>query len=219
VVAISFPAAPTLPEAIHNQSCLVVGGVYVGDVDEGMKVLQPLRELGTPLADISGPTPFMAVNSAFDPLFPMGTYQSYWKAQNLDTLPDEVLAIVAAKADSRPSPTTLAVLFQMGGAINRVAPEDTAYAERTAKWMSSFDGNWENPDDNRANIAWVRDAFDQVARYGKGTTYTNFTGQADESADSLVRAAYGTNIHRLRTIKKQYDPDNFFRINPNILPV
>jgi hypothetical protein len=106
----------------------------------------------------------------------------------------------------------------MGGAINRVAPGDTAYAERSAEWMSSFDGNWENPDDNTANIAWVRDAFDQVARYGKGTTYTNFTGQADESADSLVRAAYGGNIDRLRMIKKQYDPDNFFRINPNILP-
>ena len=183
-----------------------------------MKVLQPLRELGTPLADISGPTPFVGVNSAFDPFFPMGTYQSYWKAQNLDTLPDEALAVIAAKADSRPSPVTLAVVFHMGGAINRVASDDTAYGERTAQWMSSFDGNWEDPKDNAANIAWVRDAFDQVARYGKGSTYTNFTGQADETADALARNAYGANTARLRAIKKQYDPDNFFRINPNILP-
>ena len=217
-VGISMPADPGLPEAVHNQSCLVIGGVYVGDVDEGMKVLQPLRELGTPLADISGPTPFVGVNSAFDPFFPMGTYQSYWKAQNLDTLPDEALAVIAAKADSRPSPVTLAVVFQMGGAINRVGSTDTAYSERTARWMSSFDGNWENPDDNEANIGWVRDAFEQVARYGKGSTYTNFTGQADETADALTRNAYGVNTARLRAIKKQYDPDNFFRINPNILP-
>ena len=217
-VGISMPADPGLPEAVHNQSCLVIGGVYVGDVDEGMKVLQPLRELGTPLADISGPTPFVGVNSAFDPFFPMGTYQSYWKAQNLDTLPDEALAVIAAKADSRPSPVTLAVVFQMGGAINRVGSTDTAYSERTAQWMSSFDGNWENPDDNEANIGWVRDAFEQVARYGKGSTYTNFTGQADETADALARNAYGANTARLRAIKKQYDPDNFFRINPNILP-
>jgi FAD/FMN-containing dehydrogenase len=217
-VAISMPADPSLPEAVHNQSCLIIGGVYVGDVDEGMKVLQPLRELGTPLADISGPTPFTGVNSAFDPFFPMGTYQSYWKAQNLDTLPDEALAIIAAKADSRPSPVTLAVVFHMGGAINRVGSADTAYGERTAQWMSSFDGNWEDPDDNAANIAWVRDAFDQVARHGKGSTYTNFTGQADEPAEALARNAYGPNIARLRAIKKQYDPDNFFRLNPNILP-
>jgi FAD/FMN-containing dehydrogenase len=217
-VGISMPADPTLPEPVHNQSCLVIGGVFVGDVDEGMKVLQPLRELGTPLADISGPTPFVGVNSAFDPFFPMGTYQSYWKAQNLDTLPDEALAVIAAKADSRPSPVTLAVVFHMGGAINRVGSADTAYGERTAQWMSSFDGNWEDPKDNAANIAWVRDAFDQVARYGKGSTYTNFTGQADETADALARNAYGANTARLQAIKKQYDPDNFFRINPNILP-
>jgi len=217
-VAISMPADPSLPEAVHNQSCLIIGGVYVGDVDEGMKVLQPLRELGTPLADISGPTPFVGVNSAFDPFFPMGTYQSYWKAQNLDTLPDEALAIIAAKADSRPSPVTLAVVFHMGGAINRVGSDETAYSERTAEWMSSFDGNWEDPNDNTANIAWVRDAFDQVARYGKGSTYTNFTGQADETADALARNAYGPNTARLQNIKKQYDPENFFRINPNIVP-
>jgi FAD/FMN-containing dehydrogenase len=217
-VGISMPADPGLPEAVHNQSCLIIGGVYVGDADDGMKVLQPLRELGTPLADISGPTPFVGVNSAFDPFFPMGTYQSYWKAQNLDTLPDEALAVIAAKADSRPSPVTLAVVFQMGGAINRVGSADTAYSERTAQWMSSFDGNWENPDDNEANIAWVRGAFNEVAQYGKGSTYTNFTGQADETADALARNAYGPNTARLRAIKKQYDPDNFFRINPNILP-
>ena len=217
-VGISMPADPSLPEAVHNQSCLIVGGVYVGEVDEGMKVLQPLRELGTPLADISGPWPFMAVNTAFDPFFPMGVYQSYWKAQNLDTLSDELLAIIAAKADSRPSPVTLAVVFHMGGAINRVGSADTAYAERTAQWMSSFDGNWENPDDNAANVAWVRDAFNQVARYGKGSTYTNFTGQADETVDALARNAYGANTARLRAIKREYDPDNFFRINPNIVP-
>jgi hypothetical protein len=158
------------------------------------------------------------VNSAFDPFFPMGTYQSYWKAQNLDTLPDEALAVIAAKADSRPSPVTLAVVFHMGGAINRVGSTETAYGERTAQWMSSFDGNWEDPDDNATNVAWVRDAFDQVAHFGKGSTYTNFTGQADETADALARNAYGPNTARLRSIKKQYDPDNFFRINPNIVP-
>jgi hypothetical protein len=68
--------------------------------------------------------------------------------------------------------------------------------------MSSFDGNWEDPKDNVANIAWVRCAFDEVARFGKGSTYTNFTGQADETTDALARNAYGANTARLRAIKK-----------------
>ena len=181
-------------------------------------MMQPLRELATPLADISQPMPFSAVQTSFDPFFPMGQLQSYWKAQNLDTLPDEVLAVIAEKANSRPSPITLAVVFHMGGAINRVGSGDTAYGERSAQWMSSFDGNWENPDDNESNVAWVRGAFNEVAKFGKGSTYTNFTGQADETTEALARNAYGPNTARLREIKKQYDSDNFFRINPNILP-
>ncbi|HEX9258325.1 MAG TPA: BBE domain-containing protein, partial [Acidimicrobiales bacterium] len=132
--------------------------------------------------------------------------------------PDELLAVIADKADSRPSPVTLAATFQLGGAINRVDADATAYAERSAKWMSSFDGNWVDPADNAANIAWVRSAFNDVARYGKGSTYTNFTGQADESSDALAQNAYGPNTERLRAIKRKYDPDNFFRVNPNILP-
>ena len=217
-LAITMPAAPTLPPAIHNQACLVIGGVYVGAPDEGMKVMQPLRELGTPLADISQPMPFAVVQSAFDGLFPMGTLQSYWKAQNLSRLPDEATSIIAARAKQRPSPLTLVVTFQMGGAINRVGATDTAYGERSAPWMSSVDGNWENPADNAANIAWVRESFKQISPYSTGTTYTNFTGQADETAGALAANAYGVNMDRLRRIKAQYDPDNFFRLNANISP-
>ena len=217
-VAITMPAAPTLPPPIHNQACLIIGGVYVGAAEDGMKVMQPLRELGTPLADISQPMPFSMVQTAFDPLFPMGKLQSYWKAQNLADLPDKATEVIAARANQRPSPLTLVVTFQMGGAINRVGATDTAYAERSAAWMSSIDGNWENPTDTAANIAWVRESFRQIAPYSTGTTYTNFTGQADETAGALTTTAYGANMNRLRRIKAQYDPDNFFRLNPNILP-
>jgi FAD/FMN-containing dehydrogenase len=217
-LAITMPAAPTLPPPIHDQACLVVGGVYAGSPDEGMRVMQPLRELGTPLADISQPMPFHVVQGAFDPLFPMGKFNSYWKAQNLASLPDTATEVIAAKANERPSPLTLVVTFQMGGAINRVGAGDTAYGERSAPWMSSIDGNWENPADNAKNVAWVRESFRQISPYSTGTTYTNFTGQADETAVALASAAYGKNMERLRAIKAAYDPDNFFRVNANIAP-
>ena len=213
-----MPADPSLPPAIHNQACLVIGGVFVGAPEAGMKVMQPLRELGTPLADISQPMPFTAVQSAFDGLFPMGKLQSYWKAQYLAELPDEAIAVIAATANGRPAPVTLVATFQMGGAINRVGPTETAYGERSALWMSSIDGNWDSPADNEANIAWVRKSFAQIAPYSNGTTYTNFTGQADEAAGALADTAYGQNMTRLRQIKASYDPENFFRLNPNIAP-
>jgi FAD/FMN-containing dehydrogenase len=217
-LAITMPAAPTLPPPIHNQACLVIGGVYAGLPEQGMRAMQPLRELATPLADISQPMPFHHVQTAFDPLFPMGKLQSYWKAQNLASLPDRAVEIIAARANQRPAPLTLVVTFQMGGAINRVGATETAYAERSAPWMSSIDGNWENPADNAKNIAWVRESFSQIAPYSTGTTYTNFTGQADESPSALASTAYGSNMERLRLIKAKYDPDNFFRLNANIAP-
>ena len=145
-------------------------------------------------------------------------FQSYWKAQNLASPPDRAIENIADRANQRPAPVTLVVTYQMGGAINRVAATDTAYAERSALWMSSIDGNWENPADNAKNIAWVRESFNQIAPYSTGTTYTNFTGQADESAVALASTAYGANMARLSVIKAKYDPDNFFRLNANIAP-
>jgi FAD binding domain-containing protein/berberine-like enzyme len=217
-LAITMPASPTLPPPIHNQPCFVIGGVYAGSPEDGMKIMQPLREFATPLADISQPMPFQVVQTAFDPIFPMGKLQSYWKAQNLASLPDRAIEIIAARANQRPAPLTLVVTFQMGGAINRVGATETAYAERSAPWMSSIDGNWENPADNGKNIAWVRETFNQIAPYSTGTTYTNFTGQADESANALASTAFGTNMVRLSAVKAKYDPDNFFRLNANIIP-
>ena len=217
-LGITMPAAPTLPPAIHDQACLLVGGVYAGDPQEGMKVMAPLRKLGDPLADISQPMPFQVVQTAFDSFFPMGKLQSYWKAQNLSGLPDDAIDVIAGRATQRPSPLTLVVTFQMGGAINRVGPTDTAYVERTAPWMSSIDGNWEHPADNEANIAWVRESFRRITPYSTGTTYTNFTGQADETSGALAANAYGANMARLSAIKAKYDPDNFLRLNANIAP-
>ena len=106
----------------------------------------------------------------------------------------------------------------MGGRINKVGPTETAYAERSAPWMSSIDGNWENPAENEANVAWVRESFKQIAPFSTGTTYTNFTGQSDEAAGALAATAYGANMARLRRIKARYDPGNFFRLNANIAP-
>jgi FAD/FMN-containing dehydrogenase len=69
-VTITFPAAPDFPEVVHDRAVAVVGGVYVGDPDEGMKAMQPLRGLGTLLMDMSQPMPFTAVQTAFDPFLP-----------------------------------------------------------------------------------------------------------------------------------------------------
>jgi FAD/FMN-containing dehydrogenase len=217
-VTLTFPANPDLPEAVHDRPVIIVGGVYVGDVDAGLAEMQPLRELGTPLFDMSGPTPFVGVQTGFDPLFPRDTLRSYWKSQYVDELSDAAIDTIAAKAQDRPAPLTLVNTFHMGGAIARVGEEDTAFATRTSPYMVSIDGMWTEEGDDQANVAWVRSAWNDVGEYGTGEVYLNFTGLADEDATAGVDSAMGRNLGRLAEIKAKYDPDNFFRINNNVVP-
>jgi FAD/FMN-containing dehydrogenase len=217
-VGITFPANPELPEAIHDRPVVIVGGVFVGDVEEGLKITAPLRELGTPLFDMSGPTPFVGVQTGFDPLFPRGELRAYWKSQYLDELSDGAIETIAAKAGERPAPLTLMNVFAMGGAITRVGEEETAFATRKPPYMVSIDGMWSDAADDDANVAWVRDTWNAVKEYGTGEVYLNFTGRADEAPDAGVDSALGRNMARLAEIKAKYDPDNFFRVNDNIAP-
>jgi FAD/FMN-containing dehydrogenase len=217
-VTITFPANPDLPEAVHDRPVAIIGGVYAGDVEEGMKVMQPLRELGTPLFDMSGPTPFVGVQTGFDPLFPRDTLRAYWKSQYLSELTDDAIDTIAAKAGERPAPLTLVNTFHMGGAIADVGEEDTAFATRRAPYMISIDGMWTDAAEDAANVAWVRGAWSEIAKYGTGEVYLNFTGLANEAAQAGVDSAFGRNLRRLAEVKAKYDPNNFFQINNNILP-
>jgi FAD/FMN-containing dehydrogenase len=217
-VSLTMPAAPDLPEAIHDRECIVAGAVYAGDPEEGMRAIQPLRELGTPLADISQPMPFRVVQSAFDPFYPRGQLLSYWKSTYVSELSDGVIDVLATRSQQRPAPLTAVIVWLSGGAVNRVAPEDTAFGERSAAYMVSVEGNWADPADTDENITFVREAWGEVAEFGTGTTYLNFTGIADEEMDVGVDDAFGAKLERLGKIKAKYDPKNFFRRNNNIAP-
>jgi FAD/FMN-containing dehydrogenase len=218
VVTMTFPANPELPGVIHNREVAIVGGVYAGDPDEGMEAMAPLRELGTPLFDMSGPTPFTAVQAGFDALFPRNELRAYWKSQYLDELSDAAIDVIADRARNRPAPLTLVNTFHMGGAIATIDPEATAFAQRAAPFMVSIDGMWTDPADDAERIAWVRSAWDAVAAFGNGGEYLNFTGRADEAAGASVESAFGRNLERLAEVKATYDAENLFRVNDNIRP-
>ena len=217
-VMFTFPADPHMPAVLHDRPIIAAAAVYAGSVAEGMRATEPLRALGTPLADLSGPTPFTAVQSGFDGLFPRGTLRSYWKSHYVDELTDAAIAETVAVANERPAPLTMVALLQMGGAIAAVDPEATAFAERSAGHLLSIDGNWTDAADDDAMISWVRGSWDRLQRFGNGGVYLNYTGRADEPRDANVESALGRNLQRLACVKAAYDPDNVFRFNNNILP-
>src|SRR6185295_18066420 len=128
-VSTTLPASEHTPPEVHNTPFIVVGAVYVGDPEEGLKKMQPLRNFAKPLVDISGPIPFVGVQQAFDEFFQRGALRSYWKSTYMGEVNDEALEVVKETMVNRPSKRVLISLFSWGGQINRIAPEDTANAE------------------------------------------------------------------------------------------
>jgi FAD/FMN-containing dehydrogenase len=76
-------------------------------------------------------------------------------------------------------------------------------------------GRWADQTDDSRCVGWARDFFNDSAPFASGSVYVNFL-TADEGM--RVRAAYGPNYDRLVRVKREYDPDNLFRVNQNIKP-
>lgn len=212
----TIPPTPEWPEALHGTPVAVVVAVYSGAVEEGQRALQPLRELATPLADISQPLPYTALQQLFDPLFPEGR-QYYWKSLDLNRLDDAAITTLIAYADKRPSPQNLIDLWALGGAAGRVPAPATAFGDRSAPYTLVLNSSWGDPAQSQTNIAWTRELWGAMQPFSPGSAYLNFPGFGEEG-ETLVRASYGANYARLARIKAQYDPDNLFRLNQNIPP-
>lgn len=214
-----MPESPLLPPVVHNQQVFIVGAIYTGSREKGQQVLQPLRELGTPLLDLGAEMPFRMFQAAFDPFFPKGQLASYWKSTYLNELTDDLIDLIVRHARQRPSPLTIVHVPMLGGAMGKIAATDTAFGDRSAPFMLSVDGNWVDPADAARNVAWVREVISQAEQFsGAGGTYLNFSGQEETDAAELIHAAYGDNLYKLAEAKKKYDPGNLFRLNNNITP-
>ncbi len=212
----TIPAAPGFPEELHGRAAVVAGGTWVGPPEEGQARLQPLRELGTPILDLSATLPYSALQQIFDPFFPAGDLQYYWKSIYLERLDEEVGSTIAAAAASRPSSLSMIGLWALGGALGRVAPAATAAGARDAPFLLEVLANWADPGEADANIRWARELFAAAEDFSTGKTNLNFPGLGDEPG--FVRAAFGGTWNRLVEVKRRYDPDNLFRLNQNVDP-
>ena len=212
----SMPPLPDLPEELHGAPILLFGGLYAGPVDDGERIMRPLREFGTPILDLSGPAPYAFTQAAFDELFPNGL-RYYWKSIFLDELSDELIDMIVERAAARPSAETLIAFRHMGGAISQVPEDATAYGNRRAAFNLSLDAIWESPGDDDRIVDWVRRAWSELRDRTGGGVYLNFAGLGEDN-DVLARAGHGRNYERLQLVKRRYDPSNFFRGNINIRP-
>ena len=211
-----MPPLPEVPPEMHWAPVVILVAMYAGPVEEGERVLQPLREMGTAIGDLSARQQYLAMQSDMDPLFADGQL-NYWKSLFADSLNDEVIDEVVVLYASRLSPQTLFGLRHLGGTMGRVPEESTAYGNRSALFNISIDNTWQDPARNQEMISWARAAWASLRELTDGGVYLNFAGLGEEN-DLLARAAYGRNYDRLVDVKRRYDPTNLFRTNVNIAP-
>jgi FAD/FMN-containing dehydrogenase len=214
----TIPPWPAIDEELHFRPAIAVASCYAGPVDDADRAIRPLREFGTPLVDLVGPTSYVDHQSGIDDTVPHG-WHYYWKSANLTGMSDEVIGIVAEHAYEATSPRSMVVMFHMGGAVARVPRDTAAYPGRDAEHNIVIEGVWLPEQGDAAGAteaAWARTFLAALQPHRAGV-YVNFLDADDDTGRTLE--AFGDDTYRrLAEVKAAYDPDNVFHNNKNIRP-
>ncbi|WP_226013246.1 FAD-binding oxidoreductase [Halomicrobium salinisoli] len=202
-------------DAVDDAKTAIVG-CYAGPVADGERALAPLREFGEPIADFSGTMPYVDLQRLFDEDYPDGM-RYYWKSLYLDGLSASAVDRIAYWADVAPSPLSTVDVWQLGGAIERVDAEDSAFAGRHAPFLLGVEANWEHPVNDDANVEWVRDCLDDMRQFSDGSVYLNFPGFF-EDGDEMMETTFGPAYERLVALQEEYDPTNQFSRTQHFAP-
>ena len=208
------PALPIVPPEMVGKHVIAVTACYAGPVEDGERILRPLKEFGSPMLDLCRPKPFLEHQRMFDPSFPHG-WHYYFRSCDVAALSDDVIDTMVEYGRRITSPVTSVALWQMGGAVGRTDDGATAFNGRQAGFAFNINGNSKTSDGFEAERQWARDYWSALAPHHT-SVYVNFLM---EEGEERVRHAYGAaKYEKLKALKRTYDPTNFFRLNQNIKP-
>lgn len=210
----TFGAAIRLPDGMPAWATVVC---HCGSQSDAQSVLQPLRQFGSPIADLIQQRPYLDMQSLFDADYPPGR-RYYNKTHMIRGLSDAFLESTLRFAASMPPRPSSIGFQQLHGAASRVAADATAFPHRFdhhVVWISPVE---DDPAHDGEIIRWTRDCWNALAPHVENSVYVNALDDAPEEAEVRVRQAYGANYQRLQALKRRMDPANLFRQNSNIAP-
>jgi FAD/FMN-containing dehydrogenase len=214
----TIPPLPVVSEELYFRPAIAVASCYAGRLEDGERAVRALREFGTPLVDLVGPTSYVDHQRGIDDTVPHG-WHYYWKATSLTGLSDAVIDIVGQHAYSATSPRSYTAMFHMGGAVARTPRDATAFPGRDVDHNLVVDAAWLPEQDDTigaTETTWARGFLDALQPHRAGV-YVNFLDSDDDTG--RVREAYGDDTYRrLAEVKAMYDPENVFHHNKNIRP-
>jgi FAD/FMN-containing dehydrogenase len=213
---ITAPPEEFVPEQVRGQPAMGIVFIYVGSVEDGEAAVRPLREATNPVVDMVQPMPYVALQQMLDAGNPHGV-REYFKVDWLNELSDEAIDLVVEQAERLPAPFGQLILAPQGGAMGRTNGSDVALNAPDAPWAYFCLSMWMDPAEDDQNRDWARGFAEAMRAYEVGTPYPNFIA-ADEGSARL-KSSYGPEKYeRLVALKRQWDPDNLFRLNQNIDP-
>ncbi len=209
------PPAPWLPKERHGTPIVALLACYSGKPEDGEKAVAPIKSFGNPIGDILVRRPYAQLQSLLDATQPKGR-RYYWKSEYLPRIDRSLYEKVLVHAARIRSPHSAVILFQVGGALNRLEEMHSPVGNRDARYVLNVASSWEQSGEDGANITWAREAWDDMKPFSTGGTYINFLTE-DEGPDR-IKTALGKSLQRLAEVKKKWDPENTFRTNHNIKP-
>ncbi len=193
-----------------------IAACYTGSIEEGERVLKPIRTFSSPMADLIAPRRYTEMQSLFDQNWVPGQF-NYWKTSLMRAPSDETIEILLEQARKRPTSTSVIYFQQLHGAASRVKASDTAFPHRFDHYDCGPWSIWQDPADTDRCIRWARDCWEALRPSYERSAYVNAVDDTVDD-DERVKSAYGANYERLVALKNKYDPTNLFRLNANIRP-
>lgn len=208
------PHTRRIPVELQGRPVASSSLIWTGDPDAGRPYLQRALAMCDPGSISSGSVSFTSLQTMADSDFPHGrryyTKSGYFTHLDGSTI-DRMLEAVA----SIPSSETQIELAYLGGAAARIAPDETAFGDRSAPFMLNLLANWSEPSADARNISWVREVFRKLRPAMKPGVYVNFMSGDEQDR---VPEAYHERWDRMVAVKSHFDPDNFFHLNQNVPP-
>ena len=207
----AYAVLATLPD---GRPVVMLALCYCGPLEEGERLLAPVRKFGPPLADQIRPMSYLDLTTMIDATSPAGRHY-YEKSSSLKDLSDEAIERIAEYGLGVTSPLSLVLIQHVHGLASRIAPTQTAVSTlRDESYVLTIMSMWEH-DAPQRHIEWTRAFWTALEPFARSGVYINYLSDEKEER---IHASYGVNYERLLSLKNMYDPANLFRTNQNIKP-
>lgn len=223
---VGLSAAGSTPAEVRTGTYASGLGQFYGSATELRRLLARALSIGTPaeqaqnqasIRDVTTAEASAFLNEDVAPAPFTGTSRVLNEPLTVTQLTQMRDAALAWPGSGNPDGVDIA-LFALGGAVNAVAPDATAFVHRRALFIAQLSVNWADADPSTSrdtHRAWLHELISTVFASAPLRAYQNFP---DPYIAGAQLAYYGANYPRLRSVKAKYDPNQIFRFPQSIEP-